>query len=129
MQNKGLFTYMEMDTGSDPNPEGFPSVRSIDTVVSQRNLHTADKQGQIPIPYSTIHKAASITVSGLRLVLFLWYRKMSISREWGTVSEEDSSHRRYASVGFVNRAVNGCSTHFRERVPSPHRDPSPSPGM
>ena len=45
----GLFTHMEMDTGSDPYPEWFPLDWSVTTVVP-RNIHTVRTWGQIPIP-------------------------------------------------------------------------------
>ena len=54
---------------------------------------------------NSIHKTKGFTVSRLRLVLFPRHRKMPISREWGTVSEERASRQRYGSLGFLNWAV------------------------
>ena len=46
----GLFIYMKTEMGSDPYPEGFPVNWVMAIVVSQRNIHTAHKREQLPIP-------------------------------------------------------------------------------
>ena len=70
--------------GLDPNTEGFPMDWSIVTVALWRNIHTAHKRGQIPVPRWLLYSCSGQGLLVLRKTRFSSYGLGSQSLDGAT---------------------------------------------